>query len=204
MPDTPQNQAVYPHQKAQQPGIGLPIARATAILSLATACVSNVAIAPYQGKETGESALLRSMLGSLHAGEIAVMDRYYCSFMMIALLLLQGTHTCARKHQKRHSDFRRGRRLGNYDHLIIWTRPQRPQWMDKETYARIPETLELREIRFKITVPGRRTKTIDIITTLTDATEYTKENLAELYGFRWNSELDIRSIKCNRSHPVDS
>ncbi len=48
------------------------------------------AIAPYQGKETGESALLRSMLGSLARGDIAVMDRYYCSFMMIALLLAKA------------------------------------------------------------------------------------------------------------------
>lgn len=36
---------------------------------------------------------------------------------------------------------------------------------------------------------------IDAITTLTDAEEYTTEEIAELYGFRWNSELDIRSIK---------
>jgi hypothetical protein len=32
---------------------------------------------------------------------------------------------------------------------------------------------------------------------LTDADEYSKEDIAELYGFRWNSELDIRSIKSN-------
>lgn len=56
--------------------------------------------------------------------------------------------------------------------------------MDKETYARIPETLELREIRYNIVELGRRTKSIDVITTLTDADEYTKEELAELYGFR--------------------
>jgi len=195
MPDTPKNQATYPQQKAQAPGIGFPIARAVAIVSLATACVMDFAMGPYKGKETGESALLRSMLGSLDAGDIAVMDRYYCSFAMIALLLAQGTHTCARKHHKRHSDFRRGRRLGKYDHIIVWTRPQRPKWMDEETYAQIPETLELREIRFNVVVPGSRTKTIDIITTLTDAKQYTKEDIAELYGFRWNSELDIRSIK---------
>jgi hypothetical protein len=67
--------------------------------------------------------------------------------------------------------------------------------MDEETYAQIPETLELREIRYHIVEPGRRTQTIDIITTLVDADEYTKEEIAELYGFRWNSELDIRSIK---------
>ncbi|MCC7338248.1 MAG: IS4 family transposase [Pirellulaceae bacterium] len=197
MPDTAKNQAKYPQQKAQKPGVGLPIARAAAILSLATACVMDLAIAPYQGKETGESALLRSMLGSLASGDSAVMDRYYCSFMMISILLGQGTHTCARKHHLRHSDFRRGKRLGKYDHLIEWTRPQRPTWMDEETYQQIPETLVLREVRFNIVEPGRRTKSLDIITTLTDAKEYTKQDIAELYGFRWSSELDIRSIKSN-------
>ena len=195
MPDTPANQAVYPHPKTQKPGVGLPIARAVAIVSLATACVLDLAIGPYKGKETGETALLRSMLGSLAAGDVAVMDRYYCSFMMISLLLSQGTHVCARKHHRRHSDFRRGRRLGKYDHLIVWKRPARPEWMDEETYAQIPETLELREIRYNIVEPGRRTRTIDVITTLVDADEYSKEEIAELFGFRWNSELDIRSIK---------
>lgn len=195
MPDTPANQATYPQAKTQQPGVGLPIARAVAILSLATAGVMDLALGPYQGKETGESALLRALLGSLAAGDIAVMDRYYSSFMMIALLLAQGTHTCARKHHLRHSDFRRGKRLGKYDHLIVWTRPQRPPWMDQATYARIPETLELREIRYHLVEPGRRTRTMDVITTLVDADEYTQREIAQLYGFRWNSELDIRSIK---------
>ncbi len=197
MPDTPKNQAQYPQPKTQKPGVGLPIARAVAIVSMATACAMDLAIGPYKGKQTGELALLRSMLGSLAVGDIAVMDRYYCSFMMIALLLRQGTQTCARKHHLRHSDFRRGKRLGKYDHLIIWTRPQRPEWMDEETYARIPQTLDLREIRYNIVEPGRRTKTIDIITTLVDADEYPKEDIAELFGFRWNSELDIRSIKAS-------
>ena len=197
MPDTPQNQAVYPQAKTQQPGVGLPMARCVAILSLATACVRDLAIGPYQGKETGETALLRTLFASLAAGDIAVMDRYYCSFLMIALLRAQGTHTCARKHHLRHSDFRRGRRLGKDDHLIEWSRPQRPAWMDAPTYARIPETLLLRELRFSIVEPGRRTRTIDIITTLTDAEEYSSRDIAELYGFRWNAELDLRSIKSN-------
>ncbi len=69
--------------------------------------------------------------------------------------------------------------------------------MDEETYQQIPETLVLREIRFSIVEPGRRTRSIEIITTLIDADDYSKEDIAELYGFRWNSELDIRSIKSN-------
>lgn len=195
MPDTPANQAAYPQHTAQKPGVGFPIARAVAIISLATACVMDLAIGPYAGKETGESALLRSMLESLSPGDVVVMDRYYCSFMMIALLLQRGVQTCARKHQLRHSTFRRGKRLGKYDHIIEWVRPLRPKWMDEETYAQIPETLQLREIRYNIVAPGRRTHSIDVITTLTDADEYTKEDIAALYGFRWSSELDLRSIK---------
>lgn len=197
MPDTPANQAEYPHSKRQQLGVGLPVARFVVILSLATACAMDLAVGPYKGKETGETALLRSMLGSLLAADVAVMDRYYCSYWMMAMLSAQGTHVCARKHQRRKSDFRRGKRLGKHDHLIVWTRPQRPKWMDEETYSKIPQTLVLRELRYNIVEPGRRTRTIDVITTLSDADEYTSEDIAQLYGFRWNSELDLRSIKSN-------
>ena len=45
----------------------------------------------------GESDLLRSRQGRFATNEVAVMDRYYGSFMMIALLLPQGTQTRARK-----------------------------------------------------------------------------------------------------------
>lgn len=197
MPDTPKNQNRYPQSAAQKPGVGLPIARVVAILSLATACVTDLALGPYKGKETGEPALLRALLGSFAPGDIAVADRYYCSFMMIALLLRQNVQTCARKHQLRHSDFRRGQRLGRYDHLIRWTRPARPKWMHEATYVQIPETLTLREIRYNIVVAGRRTRTIDIITTLLDADAFTQQDIANLYGFRWNAELDIRSIKAS-------
>ncbi len=195
MPDTPENQKKYPQPKTQKPGVGLPIARVVTIVSLATACLIDAAIGPYKGKQTGESALLRSIMSSSLQGGLAVADRCYCSFLMIALMLGQGTQVCARMHQRRHTDFRRGRRLGKYDHIIIWTRPERPEWMDEATYATIPPTLELREIRYNIVVKGRRTRTLTVVTTLTDAEEYTKEEIAELYGFRWNVEVDIRSIK---------
>jgi len=195
MPDTEKNQAEYPSPKTQKKGVELPIARAAVILSLATACALDLAVGPYSGKETGETALLRQLLGSFVSGDVAVTDRFYCSFMMIALLLCNNVHVCARMHQRRHVDFRRGRRLGKYDHLIVWTKPQRPMWMDQETYNAIPDTLEMREIRYNVVQPGYRSKTITIATTLTDVETYSKEDIAQLYGFRWNSELDIRSIK---------
>jgi hypothetical protein len=121
---------------------------------------------------------------------------------MLALLWSRGVQVCTRQHQKRRTDFRRGQRLGKYDHLVVWNKPRRPAWMDEATYAAIPATLTLREIRFSIVEPGCRTKVLTIVTTLTDQAMYSKADIAELYGFRWNSELDIRSIKqsLNLSH----
>jgi putative transposase len=165
MPDTPENQSAYPQNPAQDEGVGFPIARCVAILSLATAGVMDLAIGPYSGKETGETALLRELLDSFDEGDLLVADRFYCSFM------------------------------GKYDHLIEWQKPPRPKWMDKTTYAAIPEVLVLREIRFQVTEPGRRVRSLTVVTTLVDPHEYSKQDIAELYGFRWHSELDIRSIK---------
>jgi len=195
MPDTPDNQREYPQPASQKPGVGFPIVRACVILSLATACVLELAVGRYSGKETGETALMRSLLDSLKAGDVLVADRFYCSFMMIALLLGRGVDVCARMHQRRHVDFRRGKRLGKYDHLVHWNRPPKPDWMDDETYASIPKNLVLREIRFNVFESGFRVQSLTIVTTLTDPEAYTAEDLAQLYGFRWNSELDICAIK---------
>jgi putative transposase len=195
MPDTPANQTEYPQPRSQKRGLGFPMARACAILSLATACVLDLEFGPYSGKETGETALLRSLLGSFSEGDLLVADRYYCSFMMIALLGQRGVDVCARLHQRRRADFRRGRRLGPDDHQILWTKPPRPDWMDETTYAQIPEMLTLREMRYCIAMPGRRVQVLTVVTTLLDAEKYSRQDIAELYSFRWNSELDIRSIK---------
>ena len=195
LPDTPANQKAFPQMKSQKPGVGFPIARACAVLSLATGAIHDLGVGPYQGKETGESALLREIMDCLDKGDVAVLDRFFCSFMVLAAMKLRGVDVCTRLHQARHSDFRRGKRLGDHDHRVTWTRPQCPAWMPPETYARIPRTMTLRELRFNVVAPGRRTETITVITTLTDPAAYPKEDLAALYGYRWNAELDIRQIK---------
>ena len=195
MPDTPANQKAFPQLSSQDPGVGFPIARACVVLSLATAAVCDLAYGAYQGKETGETALLREILDTFHVGDVAVFDRCYCSYLMIALLQARGVDVCMCLHQRRSSDFRRGRRLGPGDHVITWPRPSKPDWLSEEAYAQIPETLTLREHRFDVKEPGKRTETITVITTMTDPVTYPARDIADLYGFRWNAELDIRNHK---------
>jgi hypothetical protein len=195
MPDTPANRVRYSQVKTQKPGLGQPIARAAAIVSLATGAIINLAFGAFEGKQSGETSLLRTLLGSFRTDDVVVMDRYYCSYMLLAMLLGQGTHACVRKHLYRQNGQQRIRRLGDHDHLVVWKRPERPKWMDRSLYQQIPKTLELREVCFSIEIPGYRTKFIEVITTLTDAEEYSQADIADLYGFRWNAELDIRVIK---------
>lgn len=197
MPDTQENQEAFPQQSCQKEGLGFPIARMVVVLSLATAMVSGMAMGPFQGKETGELARLRELLDQFEAGDIALADKLYCTYFMIALLRERKVDLVTLLHQARDADaeIRGGKRLGKGDYLITWHRPDRPPWMDEETYARMPEQLELRLIRVKMTKPGFRTKSLDLVTTLTDPEQYPVDDLSTLYRQRWEVELDIRSIK---------
>lgn len=195
MPDTAANQAEYPQPTTQQPGLGFPIARVVVLLSLATAMIKDMAMGPYAGKETGETALLRELLERFQSGDILLADRYYCSYFMIALFLERGIDFVARLHQARTADFRRGRRLGPGDHIVEWLRPAKPEWMDQETYERMPESIRVREVEVQVQQPGFRVDSLVVGTTLTDADQYSRDDLAELYHRRWLVELDIRPLK---------
>ena len=195
LPDTPENQQAYPQAPHQKPGLGFPIIRLVVLLSLATAALHGMALAPYCGKQTGETALLRQLLAEVDAGDVLLADRFYCTYWLVALAQARGVDVVFRLHQCRHYDFRRGRRLGAADHVVVWHRPQRPDWMDAATYATIPTTLTVRELEYAIVTPGCRTKSVMIATTLTDADAYPRLAVADLYHERWHAELDIRAIK---------
>ena len=194
-PDTARNQGAYPQPTSQQPGLGFPIIRLVVLLGLATGSVLDAAMAPYCGKETGEPALLRELLDELRPGDVLVADRYYCSYWMIALAQASGLDVVFRLHQLRHYDFRRGRRLGCDDHVVEWLKPQRPEWMDQETYDALPDTLTIRELRTAVLEPGYRPEELVIATTMTDANVHSRDDLLDLYHERWHVELDIEAIK---------
>lgn len=195
MPDTSANQDEYPQNPAQKPGLGFPIVRMVVLLSLATAMVCGATLGPYAGKGTGETALLRKMIGRIEPGALLVADRYYAGFFMFALALLGQFDFVARLHQRRKIDFRKAKRLGAGDWLVRWVRPPRPKWMEQSDYDEIPESLEVRLVDIKVREPGFRVKSLTVVTTLTDSNAYPPAEIADLYRRRWLAELDIRAIK---------
>ena len=199
LPDTEENQKAFPQPKSQKQGLGSPMIRWVVLIGLATATIQEFAYGTYAGKETGETALFRQILHALSAGDIVLADRFYCSYFMVALLQLNGVDVVMRLHQRRKYDFKLGEQLGEGDHIVVWQRPERPEWMDEEFYALMPATIRMREIYHKVNEPGYRVDELVIATTLLDTQEYGADEITELYSERWQVEVDIRSLKAGLS-----
>jgi len=196
MPDTPKNQAAYPQVYNQKPGLGFPIARLGVLISLWCGAVVNLGFCQYAGKGQGEVSLLRRLWDVLRPGDILLADRLIANWTNIVLLRQRGVELVSRLNKAhRRADFRRGRRLGKDDHIVCWAKPTSIRSLDREAYHALPDSITVRETRIRVAQPGFRTRWIVVVTTLLDAQQATKEDLATLYRARWNAELDLRAIK---------
>lgn len=194
MPDTPANQAAYPQPCSQKAGVGFPIARIAAIISLSCGAVLDLGICRYAGKGTGELTLLRRMWDLLVSGDVLLTDRLMCSWTEMVMLKMRGIDSVTRMN-KRKADFRRGKRLGKSDHIVNWAKPRKPRSVTTKEYKLLPAFLTVREIFVRVEQPGFRTKTVIVVTTMIDTEDVSKEDLAGLFRSRWHNELDLRTIK---------
>jgi hypothetical protein len=193
MPDTPENQKEYPQPSSQQPGCGFPVVAYVAVFCLATGAALDLALGKYF---LHDLALFYHLRDVFLPGEICLADRGFCSYAEIALFRKRGVDTVLRLHQARQPDFRRGRAVGVLDHIVTWQKPKScPRGLRKKDYRRLPATLTLREVRYRVEVKGYRTQEVTLVTTLLDAEAYPGADLAELYFRRWEVELDFRHLK---------
>src|SRR4051812_30066198 len=144
MPDTPENQAAYPQVYNQEPGVGFPLARVAALLSLASGACHDLAIAPYAGKGTGEATLLRQMYGSLSPGDVVVAGALFDDYFLIWELRQLGVDVVAREQAGRvGSTTLESRPDGD---VIVWQRPNKPRGMTGEQYRGYPQSMAMRQV----------------------------------------------------------
>jgi hypothetical protein len=189
LPDTAENQALYPQSCSQKAGLGFPIMRIVALMCLATGGLLNAAFGPCQGKGSDEQSLLRLMLETLQPGEILIGDAYYATYFLLCALIAQGVDGLFEQYgaRKRCTDFRLGQILGVRDHRVVLTKPKKkPDWMSQEAYDQAPATLTVREFQ-----AGGKI----MVTTLLCPKQAPKARLRQLYACRWTMELDLRNIK---------
>jgi IS4 transposase len=188
MPDTPGNQAFFGQPSAQKPGCGFPVARLCTLFCAASGALVGAMIGPLIQSEL---SLWRAMLHLLQKGDIVVADRYYSSFGDLAMLAMRGVDCVVRLHQRRHF-----RRSGRRDYTTLWRRPLVcPKSMSAQEFHALPEMLRVRIIRCRIRRPGKRTSRVVLVTTLLDRALYPAQELADLYGRRWEVEVNLDHLK---------
>jgi len=200
MPDTPENQALWPQSSEQVAGCGFPAMKLVGLFSLASGALLETVTG---NKHAHESALFRQLWAKLQKGDILLADRGFSSYAAIAGLQQQrGVDSVMRLHQMRKCDFRTGRRLGPEDRLVVWQKPQRTEAWSEAEHAALPPALTLRMIRLKVATPGFRTRSAVLVTTFVDPELYPAEQLRELYGQRWQVELHFQQIKTHLAMDV--
>jgi hypothetical protein len=214
MPDVPALQAYFGQPGNQAKGCGFPVAHMLAIFHAGTGLLLEVFATPLRSHDL---AGVGGILPLLKPGDVLVADRGFCSFAHLALLISQGVHAVFRLHQKQIVDFTPGRAharpdakripkgmprsrwvraIGLLDQVVEYFKPvERPEWMSAEDYRALPESILVRELRYRIEVPGFRTREVTLVTTLTDEAAYPAEALANLYGTRWRVEENLKALK---------
>lgn len=193
MSDTEANQALYPQHSSQKPGCGFPVAKIVVMFSLVTGALMSLLIEPFN---TSEMVMARQLYRTLQPGDVGLADQAYGTYTDLVLVHSMGADAVFRRHHKRHSDFRKGRRLGKDDHIVSWSKPQRrPNHMSLDEFQALPDYLEVREVRFWVEQPGFRTQEIIVVTTLLDPKTISKQDLAALYLLRWQVEVDLKHLK---------
>jgi hypothetical protein len=212
MSDTAELQSQFGQPSAQAKGCGFPVAHMLALFHAGTGILQQVLASPLRTHDMKYAAVMHPELAE---GDILLADRGLASFAHLALLFMRKLHGVFRCHQKQIVNFRVGRkhtkpskgrkgmprtryvrRLGRLDQLVEYSKPQtKPTWMDEDTYAALPETLLLRELRYRTPQRGYRTQVITLVTTLIDPNLYSAADLAELYLSRWQIEVNFRHLK---------
>jgi len=214
MPDTVELQNHFGQPGQQRRGCGFPQAHLLAMFDAATGLVVKMLPAPLR---THDQSQVTELHPELSAGDVLVADRGFASYVHLALILGRSMHAVFRAHQRQLVSFRRDRRLtgrlprgtvaryansrllrklGRFDQVVEYAKPpQCPDWLDATAFATMPDTMLVRELRYRTCVAGFRTREITLVTTLLDAERYPRTELAELYRRRWQIETNFAHLK---------
>jgi hypothetical protein len=192
-PDTVKNQEAYPQPSSQEDGLGFPQVRAIVTTSLATGCVLHYNTGQVEGKKTGEVTLFREKHGDFNAGDVVVGDSNFESFHDSVLLNKRDVDIVFCINGTRRSPFDGAATKTIDDKAIVVKKPQFDATrFVREQWEKLPAKITYRAIRYR--VAGRNTE-ITIVTTLLDRRRFPAGDIAELYGLRWDVELDICAYK---------
>ena len=186
MPDTPDLQAAFGQPGGQKFGCGFPVAHLLVLFEARSGYLLKTLVAPLRTHDLTHAA---AMHPEMQAGDVLVGDRAFGSFAHLALCQRRGLHAVFRAHQRR-------RHTTAPDRLVRYAKPsRRPSWMTTEEYDALPGEVLVREVRVRVRTPGRRLRTLVLVTTLLDRRRYPARAIARVYEQRWRVETNLAHLK---------
>jgi hypothetical protein len=182
MPDTQENRASFEYAGCQREGCGFPTGKLVALFSLATGHLVRFVHGNWKEHDI---SMARSLIGWIESGDVLLADCGFCGWGFMASLMRKKVDVVVRLHQAR-------KVKAGFEQ---WKKPQRGETWDAALWSELPDSIEVRILRYKIEEPGFRTKEVVLATTLLDTKKYPDEAIMELFRRRWQVELNLRDIK---------
>ena len=186
-----------------------PQLRLAVLLACGTRALLDAAIGPVRGKGTGEQALARQLLPSLHAGMLLLADRNFYGYQLWNAAAGTRADLLWRIKASLHLPVVRELPDGSFlahvnDPRAVLARTRRNGDRRRRGSKLGPQTgplpgITVRVIEFWLTITGEdgaaRTERYRLITTLTDWRAYPAADLAAVYAWRWAIEAGYRECK---------
>jgi hypothetical protein len=128
--------------------------------------------------------LFRQLLAALVPGDIVVADCYMCTYWIAAACQARGAQIVMKNHHNRDDHPADARRLCKGQRLVIWQRPDCPDWMSKEDYQQQPDTIEIRLVDVQVPQKGFRPDAFTVATTMVDRKTHAGTWIASVYRSR--------------------
>jgi hypothetical protein len=189
LPHTQELVEAYPPASNQRGASHWPMMRVLVAHDL----VSGIALRPAWGPMYGiqrvsEQSLAEAIIDRLPDGSIIVWDRNFGVFSVSWHAHQKNHPLLARLTDSRARSLNAGKLPSQADRWMDW----QPSRWDRDAHPALPADACIR-VRFIATQVVRRGKVIQLY--LVATLDLPVEQIVELYGFRWNIELDLRSLK---------
>jgi len=189
--DIPAEFPPHPGGKSKKPPYWC-VARVVGVLSLATGVALDTALG---GLKASEQALCAGIFKARSwAGWVVVGDRNFGVYSVARSIAAAGGHVLVRLTQARAAKLARCAGITlqpGLDARFHWT----PTANDQCPQGLSPDPLPGRLLALRLERPGYRPVMLYLFTTLLDSSECPAQQLTQLYGRRWNVEIDFRYIK---------
>lgn len=167
------------------------LARVVASFCAATGIATAARIAAIH---TSEQALAVQLILERAQRMLYIGDRNFGVWRVVRAAVQGGGHALVRLTQVRARRLLGKKRLPAFvDQLVVWS----PTSHDQVDPGLLKQPVPGRLVILKAHRRGFRPQTLYLFSTLTDVETYPPQKLLEIYGWRWQVELDFRTLKAS-------